>query len=213
MTRAKYLQGPLLAAGTVVISIDLGVSIPKVAQLGGYNLLVVGATGPFVCAISRKFGKRPVFLFSGMMGIIGTVIGACANDYHLLLVGRIVQGFATSAFESIVVTVIGDMYFVHERGIRISLLNFVLGAISNLVSVITGPITTNLGWKYTFWVLLPFCCVQWILMILFCPETSYHRDRLYDLDTNVDENFEQLAALEHKLGHHENNTEKGDSLE
>jgi hypothetical protein len=180
----------------------LGVSIPAVAQLGGYQLLVVGATGPFVCAISRKFGKRPVFLFSGTMGIIGTIIGGCANDYHMLLVGRIVQGFATSAFESIVVTVIGDMYFVHERGIRISLLNFVLGAISNLVSVITGPITTNLGWKYCFWILLPFCCVQYVLMILFCPETSYNRDAIYDLDTNVDENFEQLAALEKKYVRH-----------
>jgi MFS family permease len=190
-------QGPLLAAGTVVISIELGVSIPAVAQLGGYQLLVVGATGPFVCALSRKFGKRPVFLFSGMMGIIGTIIGGCANDYHLLLVGRIVQGFATSAFESIVVTVIGDMYFVHERGIRISLLNFVLGAISNLVSVITGPITTNLGWKYCFWILLPFCSVQFILMVMFCPETSYLRDRLYDLDTNVNENFEQHEHSSH----------------
>ena len=188
----------MLVAGTFVISVELNVSIPAVVQLGGYQLLVVGATGPFVCAISRKYGKRPIFLFSGMMGIIGTIVGGCANDYHLLLVGRIVQGFATSAFESIVVTVIGDMYFVHERGIRVSLLNFVLGAISNLVSVITGPITTNLGWKYCFWILLPFCCVQWILMILFCPESSYNRDALYDLDTNVDENFEQLAALEHK---------------
>jgi hypothetical protein len=186
----------------------LGVSIPAVAQLGGYQLLVVGATGPFVCALSRKYGKRPVFLFSGMMGIIGTIIGGCANDYHLLLVGRIVQGFATSAFESIVVTVIGDMYFVHERGIRISLLNFVLGAISNLVSVITGPITTNLGWKYCFWILLPFCAFQFILMIFFCPESSYNRDALYDLDTNVDENFEQLAALEKKYVKHEGeNTE------
>lgn len=203
----------MLAAGTVVISIELGVSIPAVAQLGGYQLLVVGATGPFVCALSRKFGKRPVFLFSGMMGIIGTIIGGCANDYHLLLVGRIVQGFATSAFESIVVTVIGDMYFVHERGFRISLLNFVLGAISNLVSVITGPITTNLGWKYCFWILLPFCCVQFILMILFCPESSYNRAAIYDLDTNVDENFEQLAAMEHKYVKRETASEGSDDTE
>ena len=190
--------GPLLVPGMMVISKELHISVTKVAQLGGYQLLVVGATGPFVCAISSKYGKRPVFLFSGMMGIIGTIIGGCANDYHLLLVGRIVQGFATSAFESIVVTVIGDMYFIHERGLRISLLNFILGAVSSLVSVITGPITTNLGWKFCFWVLLPFCCVQWILMILFCPETSYNRDALYNLDTNTTENYDKLAKLEHK---------------
>jgi MFS family permease len=195
--------GPLLVAAMMVISAELDVSVTKVAQLGGYQLLVVGATGPFVCAISRKYGKRPVFLFSGLMGIIGTVIGGCANDYHLLLVGRIVQGFATSAFESIVVTVIGDMYFVHERGVRVSLLNFILGAISSLVSVISGPITTSLGWKFCFWVLLPFCCVQWILMILFCPESNYNRDALYNLDINATENFDKLAELEHKRAEQE----------
>jgi MFS family permease len=104
-----------------------------------------------------------------MMGIIGTIIGGCANDYNVLLVGRIVQGFATSAFESVVVTVIGDMYFVHERGLRIGLLTLAVGAFSSLVSVITGPITTHRGWKYCFWILLAFCSVQYIPHVSLLP--------------------------------------------
>jgi MFS family permease len=166
----------LLAPGTVAISEELDVSIPSVARLGGYQLFVVAATGPFVTATSRKYGKRPVFLISSMMGIIGTIIGGCATGYHMLVAGRIVQGFASNAFESIVVAVIGDMYFVHQRGFRISLLSCVLGALSSLVSVISGPITTNLGWRYCFWILLPFNAIQFILMFLFCEESSYNRD-------------------------------------
>jgi hypothetical protein len=38
-------QGPLLSAGTVTIAIDFGTTITAVAQLSGYYLLVVGATG------------------------------------------------------------------------------------------------------------------------------------------------------------------------
>lgn len=173
----------------------MDVSIPAVAHLGGYQLLVVAVTGPIVCAVSRKFGKRPVFLFSALMGCIGTIIGGCANDYKLLLVGRIVQGFSTSAFESIVVTVIGDIYFVHERGFRMSLLTCTLGAVTGLVSVITGPITTNLGWKYCFWVLLPFCAVQLILMYIFCPETSYNRAAIDDTDTDLRATSEGAVAI------------------
>jgi predicted RNase H-like nuclease (RuvC/YqgF family) len=48
-------------------------------------------------------------------------------------------------------------------------------------------------------------------MILFCPESSYNRDALYDLDTNVDENFEQLAALEKKYVKHDG--EKGEVVD
>lgn len=32
--------------------------------VSGYNLLAAGCIGPFVCAASRKYGKRPVFLAS-----------------------------------------------------------------------------------------------------------------------------------------------------
>lgn len=66
------------------------------------------------------------------MGLIGCIAGETANDYHRLLAARIVQGFAGSAFESIVLASIGDLYFLHERGLRMSILNFVLGAISNM---------------------------------------------------------------------------------
>ena len=57
--------GPLLSAGTVVVSIDLQTSIADVTILSGYQLLVAGAWGPFVSALSRKYGKRPqsVILF------------------------------------------------------------------------------------------------------------------------------------------------------
>ena len=51
--------GPLLSAGTVVISVDLQRSIADVTILSGYQLLVAGAWGPFVSALSRKYGKRP----------------------------------------------------------------------------------------------------------------------------------------------------------
>jgi len=88
------------------------------------------------------------------------------------------------------------MYFVHERGFRIALLTCALGAISSLVSVITGPITTNLGWKYCFWILLPFCSVQFILMLLFSPESSYNRETMYG---RTNENFEQLYGFGMKV--------------
>lgn len=62
---------------------------------------------PFVSASARKFGKRPVFLFSALMGLIGCIVGECATDYHTLLSARIIQGFSSSAFESIIIASIG----------------------------------------------------------------------------------------------------------
>jgi predicted MFS family arabinose efflux permease len=69
-------------------------------------------------ALACKYGKRPVFIFSSIMGVIGTVLGGVSTDYHSLKTGRIISGFATSAYESIVIASIGDLYFVHQRGFR-----------------------------------------------------------------------------------------------
>lgn len=82
----------------------MDVSLSKVALLSGYQYLVAGASGPFICASSRKWGKRPVFIFSSTMGLIGSVIGSAANTYHGVLAARVVQAFATAAYEAVTIS-------------------------------------------------------------------------------------------------------------
>jgi len=129
--------GPLLNAGAVVIAIQFGVSITDITVIGGYNLLIVGASGPVVCACARKYGKRPVFFFSAFLGLIGTIVGATASGYKTLLAARIIQGLSTSAYESLSITVIGDLMYVHERGIYMAFMQSILGGVSNASSIIT----------------------------------------------------------------------------
>jgi MFS family permease len=130
--------------------------------------------------------------------IIGNAIGEAANTYSMLLAARIVQGFATSAFESLIVAAVGDVFYVHERGVRVSAITFILNASSSLASIICGQITAGLGWNWLFHFLQIFTIIQVVLMILFCPESAYIRDHAYDIDQVTDEKLEQLAETEHK---------------
>ena len=190
--------GPLLNAGLSTISNDFGVPIGDITVISGYQLLVAGCFGPPVCAFSRKYGKRPLFVLSSILGVVGTIIGSVSNSLDSLLAARIVQGFAIAAYESLVITVIGDLFFVHERGLYASIVNFLICGISNFSSVITGTIVTNLGWKYLFHILNAFVALQLILLFLFCPETSYVRDKQYDTDEIADVDFEKLGEAEHR---------------
>lgn len=137
--------GPLLSAGTAVIAVELDVSIAQVTILSGYQLLVAGAWGPFVSALSRKYGRRPQFLFASLTGLLGTIICSASQSYSTLRAGRVVQGLAFSAYESLIFTTVADLFFVHQRGAFISFFGFSLAAVSNLTSVICGPITNTLG--------------------------------------------------------------------
>lgn len=137
------------------------------------------------------------------MGIAGCIVGCAANDYKSLLASRIVTGFSTSAYESVIISALGDLFFVHQRGLRISAVNFMLAGISNGVSIIAGPITANLGWNYNFYICLPFIVLQFILLVLFVPETCYIRDSMYDIDTNSALDLTKLGEMEKRARAHE----------
>lgn len=138
--------------------------------------MILTSVSPVVSALARKYGKRPQFVFAGVMGIIGTAVCISANtDYDKLMAGRLLQGFGTTAFESLSVAVIGDLYFVHERPVRTGAITLTLTCIASLVSIIGGPITANLGWRYLFIIHLPFVVVGAIGIFFFLPETQYIR--------------------------------------
>ncbi|OQV05803.1 hypothetical protein CLAIMM_10473 [Cladophialophora immunda] len=189
-------NGPFLNASYFEMSQQLNTDITTVVLVSGYNLLAAGCIGPFVSAFSRKYGKRPVFLVSTLFDIVGTAIGEAKISYKYLLAARIVQGFSTSAFESLIVATVGDMYFVHQRGLRISIINFILNSASSLASVICGVVFQKLGWLWLFHMFQIFLVVQFVLMFLFCPETTYIRDTRYNTDTAVDEKLQDLAVIE-----------------
>ncbi|KAF2745935.1 MFS transporter-like protein [Sporormia fimetaria CBS 119925] len=187
---------PLLSPALVVIAMDFNVEVGDITVISGYMLLVTAGSGPIICALSRKYGKRPFLIISSIFGVIGTVVGSSTNSYNGLLAARVIQGGSISAFESLVVSMVGDLFFVHQRGMFITLLQFIMGAASNFSAVIVGPIADNLGWHYLFHILIVFTVLETILLILFVPETQYNRDHRYNIDGLADVNLDALAAAE-----------------
>jgi len=189
-------NGPFLNASYYEISLAVDKPINTLVLASGYNLLAAGCIGPFVAAFGRKYGKRPVFLVSALFDIVGTAIGESKVSYKYLLAARIVQGFSTSAFESLIIATVGDIYFVHQRGLRISAINFVLNAASSLASIICGQVYQNLGWLWLFHLFQIFLVIQFVLMFFFCPETTYIRDSRYNTDTDKNEKLQELVKIE-----------------
>lgn len=130
------------------MSIEINTTIPKLVQTSGYQTLVIGITGPLFSALSRKWGNRAIFVLASVMCLVANIVGSCVKTYEGVLASRILQGFAIAPFESLIFTLISDMFFVHERGLYASIINFILAGISNLTGVVAGPIASNLGWSW-----------------------------------------------------------------
>ncbi|KAH7355737.1 major facilitator superfamily domain-containing protein [Pyrenochaeta sp. MPI-SDFR-AT-0127] len=167
--------GPLLNASLFLVANEFDRPIGDIAIVAGYQLLVAASSAPFISVISRKFGKRPVFLLASFLPLTGTIVGSASNTYTSLLTARIVQGFGAAAYESLIFSVHGDLFFVHERGYYNTIQTFVLNCSSILASVVTGPISDSLGWRYLFHILIAVLGLQLLLVFFLVPETTYHR--------------------------------------
>ncbi|KAF2878235.1 major facilitator superfamily domain-containing protein [Massariosphaeria phaeospora] len=174
--------GPMIAPATVALAKQLHVPVKHVAELSGYQLLIVGALGPFVSVLAQKYGKRPQFLVASFFGVIGTGICIAGFDqptlhksYDVLLAGRMVQGIGTTAFESLSVAAIGDMFFLHERGLRTALLVLTLACLSSFVAIIAGTTFQHLGARNLFVILLPIQMFGMAGVFFFLPESQFRR--------------------------------------
>jgi MFS family permease len=175
--------GPILAANTLTLSLWLSVKFTKVALLTGYFLLGAAVGGFFFVPSSRIWGKRHAFL-------IGTIIlvatsawgGAVGKSYKSLLWARIIQGVGAAPFEALVNASVGDLYFVHQRGMRMAFTNLAVFGGAFFTPILVGKITHTLMWWWSFYLVAIFCGVCLPLIYFFVPETAYRRDASLNTD-------------------------------
>lgn len=96
-------------------------------------------------------------------------------NYNTLLGGRMVQGLGTTAWESLSLAAMGDMFYLHERGLRTAVTVATLTCTPSMVSIIAGVLTETRGWKSIFVASLPFNVVCLIGAIFFLPEMQFKR--------------------------------------
>ncbi|THW55472.1 hypothetical protein D6D20_09455 [Aureobasidium pullulans] len=188
----------MLNPALYAMSVQLEVSITAMVLTAGYQTLVTGVSGPIFAALARKYGKRPMFLFASLVCLVGNIVGSAVPTYQGVLASRILQGFSIAPYESLIFDMLSDMFFLHERGVYTALVNFCLVGVSNITAVVSGPIVTNLGWRWLYYLITIFGVAQLILQFLFVPETTYIRASIYDIDSNVSENLDELVELETK---------------
>lgn len=155
---------------------------------------------PIVSVLARKYGKRPQFLFAVVMGTIGTAVCIGAKtSYNTLLAGRILQGFGVTAWESLSLATIGDIFFLHERGWRTAVVVLTLACLASMVSIIGGVVAEHLGWRYLFIISLPFDLFGLLGTIFFLPETQFRRDPSLEYEQYLNNQSDRKTATEQSL--------------
>ncbi|KAH6957622.1 major facilitator superfamily domain-containing protein [Ilyonectria sp. MPI-CAGE-AT-0026] len=178
--------GPILAANTITISLLFSKDFTKVALLTGYFLLGAGAGAIFFVPSGHIWGKRHLFLIGICILIASSAwAGSVGTNYGSFIGARIVQGVGCAPFESLLNAAVGDLYFVHQRGVRMAFTNLAVFGGAFFTPILVGKITESLGWKWTFFFVAIFLAPTLLAVFFFCPETTYRRAANLNTDTTV----------------------------
>ncbi|KAI1383758.1 MFS general substrate transporter [Hypoxylon trugodes] len=170
--------GPMISPGLIVISQQFNVDPDTVSTfMVGSILLFTGSVTFFTASGANIWGKRPFFVISTMMLLISNIWGTFADSFPSLAAMRIFQGIASAPLETLVTSTVSDLFFVHQRGFRLSLWGVMLGSGVLLGQIISGFIIESMGISGTFAVSAIIFCVILPLVYFVVVETTYTKPR------------------------------------
>ncbi|PSR97615.1 major facilitator superfamily domain-containing protein [Coniella lustricola] len=154
----------------------------------------------------RKFGRRPIMLFSLICYCAGLIGASQATSYGGLMAARIIHAFGSGVCEALPVQLVNDIFFLHERGQRLGYYTVALCLGS------TGPLyagymlSGGYSWRLFFYVEFAFAFGLLIFAFFVVEETTYNRNPLLVADVNIHDGMPEPDTVD-KPSHSSASTE------
>jgi EmrB/QacA subfamily drug resistance transporter len=177
-----------LFVATFLVSLDASVvstAMPTViGQIGGIELyawvfsaylLTSTVTVPIYGKLADLFGRKPVFLFSIALFMVGSMLCGQAQTMEELIAFRLLQGIGAGGVLPINQTILGDVYPLEERARITGLFSTIWGVSGLLGPAIGGFLTEHVSWRWVFYVNFPLCVLTLVLISKFLHERVQRR--------------------------------------
>jgi DHA1 family bicyclomycin/chloramphenicol resistance-like MFS transporter len=126
--------------------------------------------------VSDRFGRRRTMLVGVAVYAIAGALCGFATTVTLLLIGRIVQGFAGGSGPSVGRAVVRDVYGKEETARVLATMMTVMALAPMLAPVLGGYLQVTFGWRSVFAVLGGMGALFFVAFAIWIPETNHKRD-------------------------------------
>jgi MFS family permease len=157
------------------ISKETGITLSQLNAGTGYMFLFLGLGCCIFQPIALQYGKRPVLLFSMFGTCLVCVWAPYSKSSGEWIGSKILQGFLGSPIESLCEIAISDVFFEHERALGLAVYSLSLSTSNYMASVISGFITSGIGWQWVMWMCAIFAAVCFVFLFFFLEETNFNR--------------------------------------
>lgn len=159
------LDSTIIATLSAPISSSFN-SLSLLSWLATSYLISNAAFQPLSGRLTDIFSRRAGLVFSNIFFAIGNLICGLATSEWLIVLGRVVAGLGGGGLNAISTFVTSDLVPLRRRGVWQGIGNICYGMGSALGGVFGGWINDTLGWRWAFYIQVPFVVISCILVSL-----------------------------------------------
>lgn len=129
---------------------DFAISEGTVQWVTSIYMLVSGIMVPISAYFIDRFSTRKLFFTSMAAFIVGTLLGAIAPNFGVLILGRVLQAACSGVLMPLVAVVPMLVYPPERRGMAMGIAGIVMAAGPSIGPVVGGAVIDSLGWRAMF---------------------------------------------------------------
>ncbi|KAF3390473.1 hypothetical protein F1880_009062 [Penicillium rolfsii] len=146
------------------IAAHLKVTSREYAWIGSGYTLATTASTPVWVKLSDIFGRKPAIMAAVTIFMVGSLVAALASSSVSLLAGRVVQGLGGGGSIVLVTVIIGDIFALADRPKYYGITGIAFAIASAVGPVLGGAFTDGIGWRWCFYINLPFDGIVLVLL-------------------------------------------------
>jgi EmrB/QacA subfamily drug resistance transporter len=158
------LDVTIIATAIPAISAHFNSSLGYI-WVGSAYLLGNAAFVPTWGKISDIFGRKPVLLAAVVIFWIGSLLCALANSMGMLIGARAIQGVGGGGIIVLPNICVSDLFSMRNRGMYFGILGMVWAIASALGPILGGVFTSQVSWRWCFWINLPLSGVGFVILV------------------------------------------------
>ncbi|EED13677.1 efflux pump antibiotic resistance protein, putative [Talaromyces stipitatus ATCC 10500] len=156
----------VVATALPTIASHLNATTSEYTWVGSAYTLASTTSTPLWARLSDICGRKGVLMVTNVTFLIGSLICALSVSPAMLIGGRVAQGLGSGGISVVVTIVIGDLFSLRERAKYYALTGIVWAISSGVGPMLGGVFTQTIGWRWCFYINLPFDGVSLVFLFL-----------------------------------------------